>query len=204
MTEFEDFEKFLPQYLNPEDKEELFRNLSEWPDNIDGRLYTTRLLGEETVYQGDGLQDLLMVSLPDVTPWPAPCMVLSNTCDTSPSNSRRVPKRACYAPILDLAKFERGLRRENTLEDGIAVSAQIEIIRTQKVTNLFYLPNGQGLDYEAVVLLDTIMNCPPQDLYAGDLRARRLFTLSDYGFYLLLFKLSVHFSRQREEVSRGG
>ena len=36
-----------------------------------------------------------------------------------------------------------------------------------------------------------------------ELNSKRLFSLSDYGFYMLLFKLSVHFSRIQEKVNRG-
>jgi len=35
-----------------------------------------------------------------------------------------------------------------------------------------------------------------------ELLRNRLFTLSDYGFYLFLFKLSLHLTRIREGVSR--
>lgn len=67
---------------------------------------------------------------------------------------------------------------------------------------MFYLPNISGLGEEAIALLDRITNCDLQKLDLDRLMESRLFTLSDYGFYIFLFKLSIHLTRIREGVSR--
>ena len=41
-----------------------------------------------------------------------------------------------------------------------------------------------------------------REITAADLRIQRLWTLSNLGWYILLFKLSVHFTRMSEVVAR--
>jgi hypothetical protein len=52
---FEDLKTYLPKYLSAEGQANLFAELSQFPNNIDRRLYTLRLLNEMNVFQGDGL-----------------------------------------------------------------------------------------------------------------------------------------------------
>ena len=67
---------------------------------------------------------------------------------------------------------------------------------------MFYLPKNSALGEEAIALLDRINNCDLQKLNLDELTGTRLFTLSDYGFYMFLFKLSIHLTRIREGVQR--
>ena len=52
------------------------------------------------------------------------------------------------------------------------------------------------------LFLDRINNCPIEAVSKEDIDKKRLFTLSNYGFYMFLVKLSIHFTRVREEVDR--
>ena len=63
--QFEDFRAFLPKYLSTADQQDLFAELSQFPPNIDKRLYTDRLRGEPVIFQGDGLTDLPVTNLPN-------------------------------------------------------------------------------------------------------------------------------------------
>ena len=45
-------------------------------------------------------------------------------------------------------------------------------------------------------------NCDLQSLDVVELTQNRLFTLSDYGFYVFLFKISIHLTRIRENIQR--
>lgn len=52
------------------------------------------------------------------------------------------------------------------------------------------------------MFFDRINNCDNDAMPRNDLDSRRLYSLSNYGLYLFLFKLSVHLTRIREGVDR--
>ncbi len=56
---------------------------------------------------------------------------------------------------------------------------------------------------DSIVFLDKIYHVDNRFINRDTLEDQRLFSLSDYGFYMLIFKLSVHFSRIQEKVNRG-
>jgi hypothetical protein len=195
---FEEFQTYLPKYLSAEAQARLFKEWGQFPANIDSRLYTTKLKDERTVFQGDGLARVWVSNLPDPSVREARVMVLSNTCDTAPENERLVGPRLIYCPIISLPKWEEGLRQQ----DRIPPAEHLSDIRAQKVSTMFYLPRNNALGDEAIALLDRINNCDLQKLNLDELTGTRLFTLSDYGFYMFLFKLSIHLTRIREGVLR--
>jgi hypothetical protein len=200
MTAFEEIKDYLPRYLSETSIQKLFEELKSFPGNIDSRMYTSALENEPEVFQGDGIKDLLVFEPRDRNVRPAPCMIVSNTCDVSLENTRVFPIRATYAPIINLSKLEVVLRKTCT-HSSLALDDFLSNVKRQRVTHMFYLPRGYGLEYDGIALMDRLNNCPSEDLVAN-LKNRRLFSLSDYGFYLLLFKLSVHFTRIREGVPR--
>ncbi len=205
MISFEEVKRYLPQYLSSKAQEKLFEELKQFPSNIDQRIYSAQLAKYDKILQGDGIHNLLYINLPDTNIDKVPGMVLSNTCDIDQSNVRLMPSRMVYAPIFNLAKYERALIRDH-VETGKkteqAIASHILDIKRQYISNIFYLPKGGKLENDSIVFLDRLNNCP-SDLITGDeLPKRRIFALSDYGFYLFLFKLSVHFTRIREGISR--
>ncbi len=105
--DLDEIRRYLPSYLSEDSTHSLFESLDQFPENIDGRLYADSHLEDDLIFQGDGLADLLVVNLPDANIRPTPCMVVSNTCDIDPDNRRNFPARVCYAPILNLEKYER-------------------------------------------------------------------------------------------------
>jgi hypothetical protein len=195
---FEDFKAYLPKYLSQEGQEKLFSELEQFPENIDSRIYTTRLRSQSTVFQGDGLPDMWVSNLPDPTVKQARVMVLSNTCDIAPTNKRLIGPRILYCPILSFNKYQGLVGRVSPAE----AKNHIDAVRKQHISSLFYLPKNDRLGEEGVAVLDRITNCNAQDVDLTSLEQNRLFTLSDYGFYLLLFKLSIHLTRIREGVIR--
>ena len=56
---------------------------------------------------------------------------------------------------------------------------------------------------ESIVFLDRILHVSQKYVDRETIGTRRLFSLSDYGFYLFVFKMSMHLSRIREGVNRG-
>jgi hypothetical protein len=137
-------------------------------------------------------------NLPDPRVQETSVMVLSNTCDVAAENKRLLGPRLIYCPIISLLKYE-GIVRET---GNIPPEQHIEDIRRQRVTSRFYLPKNGALGEEAIALLDRINNCDLQKLNVDELMNTRLFTLSDYGFYMFIFKLSIHLTRIREGVRR--
>lgn len=203
MTEwFEDFKTYLPKYLSLDAQANLFAELKQFPENIDGRLYTLRLLGERNIFQGDGISNLWVADLPSETIRQARVMVLSNSCDIAQDNKRLLGPRILYCPLISLAKYESLLQTKGGLPQGFNAADHLEAIRRQCNSSMFYLPHNDKLGEEAIALLDRINNCDAQAVPLDELLGRRLFTLSDYGFYLFLFKLSLHLTRIREGVAR--
>jgi len=201
MIDFEEVKKYLPKYLSKESTENLFEDLKSFPENINKRFYGNILLEEKIVFQGDGIRDLLVINLPDIRVEPSPAMVISNTCDISPENERKIEPKILYCPIIRISKLETSLRKNNLQEEKI--TQYIKEIREQKISSIFFLPKGGHLPEDCIVLFDGINNCKISSLKNDEIPKRRLFSLSNYGFYVLLFKLSIHFTRIREAVERG-
>lgn len=201
MIELEELRQYLPKYLSPESEDCFFEELKSFPSNIDTRIYTILLADSSVIFQGDGIRNLLVVNLPDATVRDAPAMVLSNTCDISPKNNRPFPSAICYAPIFNLDKYADSLKRNGIKKDE-ALADHLASIRQQRLTQIFYLPKGAQLENESLVFLDRVNSCQSTYIEPSSIPARRLFTLSNYGAWLFLFKLSIHFTRFADRVDR--
>ena len=77
----------------------------------------------------------------------------------------------------------------------------ISSLKKQQITNAFYLPKSNNLD-EAVVFFDYTNSFDIHFINRDSLKEKRLVSLSNYGFYILLIKLSIHFTRVQEKVQR--
>lgn len=205
MIEFEDLKKYLPQYLSEESLKVLFKELDGFPNNFDKRVYTTRLNSERNIFQGDGISELPYLHLPSPEIKPLLAMVLSNTCDLDQTNNRLAQLRMVYAPIINLNKYENILLKEHVYtgkKTPESINSHISDIKNQYVSHIFFLPKGGTLEEDSIVFLDRVNNCPSNLIDSESIISRRLFTLSDYGFYVFLFKISIHFTRIREGVPR--
>jgi hypothetical protein len=198
---FENIKTYLPKFLSAESDKELFAGLKEFPDNLDSRFYTKHLTDTETVYQGDGINDMLVVNLPEAVSKKAPCIILSNTCDIHLDNTRNFPSRIVYAPIFNLRKYKDSLYSlsKKTPEQ---INDHIFSIKRQEITQIFYLPENKDGMKESIVFFDRLNNCPNSFFDSKEVKSRRIFTLSDYGYYLFLLKLSIHFTRIQDRVER--
>jgi hypothetical protein len=120
-------------------------------------------------------------------------IILSNTCDIDPENPRDLPTRVVFSPVIRVSEYEERLRRGNIGEEKI--KSKLESVRSQAITTIFYLPDsigGPGGEYMAV--LDDIHTMPSEIFFDDQQRSKRC-SLSDYGFYLFMVKLSIHFCR---------
>ncbi len=201
MIDFDEIKKYLPKYLSPEATEKLFQDLKDFPENIHKRLYGDVLEDENDVFQGDGIIDLPVINLPDEIVRKGKVMILSNTCDISLDNKRIFFPRIMYCPILRLSKFIEMLRKREITNERI--NQFVDVIKKQEVSSIFYLPQGGNLEEDYIAILENVNNCDIKVIQKEEIKKQRLFSLSNYGFYLFLFKLSIHFTRIREAVERG-
>lgn len=126
-------------------------------------------------------------------------IILSNSCDVDPSNLRDIPGRVIFAPLVEFSDYKSVLEETNISTEKI--QAKIDSIKAQKTTNIFFLPGNGPLKKEYVVHFDTVQSMPLKAHLQNPDR-EKLFTLSNVGFYMLTFKLSIHFCRLHENVNR--
>ncbi|MCY1721853.1 hypothetical protein OU798_15975 [Prolixibacteraceae bacterium Z1-6] len=197
----EDIKIYLPKFLSSLSEKELFESISEFPDSLDQRFYTNYLKKEPVIYQGDGINDLLIINLPNPEIKPAPGIILSNTCDIDPTNDRLFPSQIMYAPIFNLEKYQ-SILFEKSNKSNQQILDHIKAIKNQEITQIFYLPESPGTLSESLVFLDRIINFPNNMVDRNKITTQRIFTLSDYGAYLFVLKLSIHFTRIKDQVER--
>lgn len=202
MIDLEEIKLYLPKYLSPESEQNLFENLKDFPENIDARMYSTRLWDEQIIYQGDGLEGLLIVNFPNMQIARAKSLVLSNTCDVDLNNVRVYSTSICYSPIFNLQKFITRLELKK-IATPEKISQFVQSMKQQRISQIFYLPKGGKLASDSFIFFDKINSCDNTSIERRELSKNRLFSLSNYGLYLFLFKLSIHFSRIREGIDRG-
>jgi len=90
---------------------------------------------------------------------------------------------------------------ENSRLGKEKVEAKITSIRQQKTTNIFFLPAGGPLEEDHMVRFDEAQSMPVS-AHTKSADREKLFTLSNTGFYMLIFKLSIHFCRLQEKIRR--
>jgi len=199
MISLEEIQKFLPTFLSQGSEQAFLDEVKAFLRAQSKPFYTNALAHEDLIFQGDGLESLLLIKLPDPTIKPGRGMVLSNTCDLDMSNRRLFPSSICYAPILSYEKYIELIRSRYSAE---RVNEHEQKIKAQLITQLFFLPRGGRLAGEGLVFLDRIISVSNDAVKRDDLKQSRLFTLSDFGAWLLALKLSIHFSRIRDKVDR--
>ncbi len=185
----------IPYYLSQEAKDSLVKALEDFPSPID---YYINLFPED-VLQGDGWNSFVVVDYASGNRKSVRGILLTNSCDISPANPREFPPTFTFAPIIKLKGYQQKL-----LEAGIAqqqIDDKVIAIKEQKVTTLFYLPQGEKLDEDYIALLSDVHTIPKQ-VFEARVDRQKLFTLSQVGFYLFVLKLSVHFCRFHEEIAR--
>lgn len=198
----DDIKLFLPKYLSPESYTDLIQCLRDFP-NPTSRFYTKQLDDQNIIFQGDGLPDLPVVHFEvndNISSQRKPCIVLSNTCDMDLKNPRIYSTQIVYAPIFNLNIYKQSLYSSGKFPPN-KIQGHIEAIKLQGYTQIIYLPACEGME-ESFVFLDRMNNYPNAKIDREDISKKRFFCLDNYGFYLLVFKLSVHFCRMNERIDR--
>ncbi|NOQ30353.1 MAG: hypothetical protein GQ570_04425 [Helicobacteraceae bacterium] len=196
----EDIEKYLPKYLSPENQKELYEQLKDFPNNIN-KIYGSNFTFDIGILQSDIVMEIPFFNLPDISSKNAKVMVVSNSCDIDPKNDRPTLPKVSYVPLISLDKFiqlltSKGIDTERTM-------SIVESIKKQEKTNMFYLPKGANIQEDSIVLFENILSIDRDYFYEVALKSEsKMATLSNYGFYMFLLKLSIHFTRIQEAVDR--
>lgn len=203
MLDFDNIRLHLPQYLTDLNQRKLLDQIDQFTEG-NQPLYNDSFPEADHVYQGDGLNDLLVINLPSTETDTKPSLVISNSCDVNPENPRLFPHRLVYAPLVDFQKLS-DLLFSNFGAESERVKQYLGNLEHQHISNAFYLPASDfnRLEEPKVAFFDHVVSLPTDCIDVETLGERRLFSLSNLGFYLLVFKLSVHFTRVRENVDRG-
>lgn len=204
---------FLPKYLTPELQENLFKTVREnFPFSIDSNLIYSKLPDTNYYYQGDCIIDIPFSKFNEGNFQTAYLtgIIASNTCDISPDNDRLDIPNIQFASVFSLNEYIETLKEKNINPQRI--DSFINNLKENKISNLFYLPekkNGKDVLLEESFVRFDINVTLPISIFSGNAynnsyspEGDRLVSFSNYGFYLFLIKLSVHYCRFREGVFR--
>lgn len=211
MSAIEEYiERHLPAYLLRTDKQRIKDGLKQFfPEHRTGEIqYSDFFFVSENDYfmQGD-----LIESLP-IVDWDfdnstfntafGQTMLVSNSCDVSAGNERLSTKNALFAQVIPLQEYVNDLEESGTSKAQI--DSLLSDLRNQKLTNVFYLPPNPLNDLEYLVFLDKICWFPSSEFVKKmpNIQKERFISLTNWAYYLFIFKLSVHFCRVPEEVER--
>ena len=201
MNDFE-FKKYLSSYLAAEKVNDLFESIRNFPQNIN-KIYTQET--RNYYLQGDCVGNIPIcrlniynnelitnISYNKV-------IILNNSCDMSESREGGIKTDYFYTPLLSMKKYKEKLKTLGNTDNQI--NNKVKDIKSQTLSNIMYFPPFQNEEEDYLVFFDKIFSCQYnvfQHLCSG-----RIFSLSNYGFYSLIFKMSVHFLRIREKEDRG-
>lgn len=186
----------LPYYLTAPQKTELVDALSSFNHGRHVNYYISQY--ENVMLQGDCWPNLPVMDINTGERKDVKGVILSNSCDISSGNTRIVTPKIVFAPIVSLNGYLVALEEEGLTSQQI--NAKADSIRRQEITSIFYLPQAAGLNGEAIIILDDLHSVPSDNINPEN--SEKIFTLSMVGFYIFLFKLSIHFCRMHEKVQR--
>lgn len=185
----------IPYYLTQGQKDGLLRGLQDFPENINYYLNSY----QDELLQGDGWNKLQVRNFYNGDQKAILGIILSNTCDVDSENKRDLPVKITFSPIIPLRSYVSLL--ENYGVNTNKIQDKLKSIKYQEVTNIFFLPAGGSLLEDHIALLDEVYTIPATSFELEKAKAK-FFTLSLVGFYLFLFKISIHFCRFNENVAR--
>lgn len=204
------FEKHLPSELLRTDKERIKDGLTQFfPEHYKKeKQYEHFYLNNQPNFfmQGDLLNSLPVVSWNQTkssydTSFSA-VMLISNSCDVTQENNRIGDKEALFAPLIRLEEYFKNLLEVGYTKDQITLLHNE--FKNQRITNVYYLPPNPINGEEYLVFLDKICWHPSEEFSKKlpNITEERFISLAHFGYYLLIFKLSIHFCRVPEEVER--
>src|SRR5690349_12868811 len=116
MISIEDVREYLPTFLSQGSQTAFLEEIKHFLAAESKPFYTSALLNAPMLFQGDGLQNVLLINLPAPNIGRGRAMLLSNTCDVYPGNNRMFPASLSYAPIFSLPLYTNALKAEYPAE----------------------------------------------------------------------------------------
>jgi hypothetical protein len=178
---------YLPDGIKP-----FHEQLRQFPIGYEKWVYASSL--PKDVYQGDVFKPSRFVFIDDSG---EPVggdfvgMVISNTCDVQPRRNDYV----LVAPVFDLEDY-----RKHSNLSGEALENHIKDLTANKLTQLMFLPDGQGFHQSFV---DFGQVCAISNTYFhSELAGKRFLSFSQCGHYVMLIKLAHHFARFEAEDAK--
>jgi hypothetical protein len=207
----DDFDLILPNYLVDEEKSRLKNALRQFTVDEKGKEINYadfyKSYGHAYFMQSDLVKEIRM-SL-----WNeegavfekaySDAIIISNTCDISFENKHSIKSKQClFAPLIDFNEYIRDLAKSGYEKEKL--DQFIQTVKAQLVTNLFYLPLFHKDNKEYVVFLDNVFWFPAIELnsYIDSIQDNRITSLSHFGYYLFILKLSYHLCRLPEQCDR--
>lgn len=195
----EDLTTGLPAYLTAADQAAIAKGLRDFTQSqrLQGFYHATR---DPEPLQGDVWGRIDVFNFNTGERKRVRALLVSNSCDIAAGNERYMQPKVTVATVIAMTAYEQLLLANGLSE--MRVGDHLKQVRAQAVTHMFYLPAGAAMNGEHVALLQDLHSLPMQAM-AEQPPKPRLASLSQCAFYLLLFKLSVHFCRFLEGVDRG-
>lgn len=205
------FELLLPSYLVDPEKSRLKDALKQFTSDEKGKEidYTNFYKAFQHAYfmQSDLVKEIRVAKWNDekaiYEKVYTDAIIISNTCDISYDNKREINTKQClFAPLIDFNEYLKDLEKEGYLPEKISSFSQA--IKAQLKTNIFYLPTNHKDNKEYIVLLDNVFWFPTEELnsYLEKIEDNRITSLSHFGYYLFILKLSYHLCRLPEQCDR--
>jgi hypothetical protein len=205
------FDSILPSYLVSEEKARLREALKQFTVHEKGKVidYSDfyRSYGHTYFLQSDLVKEIRMslwneqsTAFDKVY---SDTIIISNTCDISIENKHEVNSKQClFAPLIDFNEYVKDLKTHGYNEEKL--SQFVQTVKSQLVTNLFYLPMTADSKKEYIVFLDNVFWFPAIELnsYLDEIDDNRITSLSHFGYYLFILKLSYHLCRLPEQCDR--
>jgi len=105
-----------------------------------------------------------------------------------------------YCPLIQFKKYINLLSRAGISDKKIEEHSHD--IQTQRITQILYLPAGAQMNEDHIAFLDRTCHANTNIFFESDVVTQRKASFNNFGFYLFLLKLSIHFTRIREGVDR--
>ena len=195
---FEKIKQYLPKYLTPEHQRELFSELQRFQADPNSIKYYLEERVVNDYLQGDGWKGFIAIKFETLKKKTVSGVIISNSCDIDLANLRDFDPKVLFVPLIKLSKYVSLLKE--TGKDETYIISKLENIKKQRTSSIFYFPAYNNLMEESITTLDDIHQHPLSSFHETE--KSKIFTLSQCGFYIFLIKLSIHFTRFNEGITR--
>lgn len=176
----------------PEHRAELTRYLDMFPDGVEDWLYHSEIVNPESLIQGDIILNIPVCFIDDsgdVLSGQDIVALISHSCDMQ----RERQDFIIIAPVVTFNEYKSLTNYENNKQ---SIDSLIADIRANKVFRYFYLPPKNGLpesfiDFSRMVSISSAFINSIKTNHSEDC----ILSLSQYGYYLFLIKLTFHLAR---------